>query len=159
MLYFTLFKHHMTRMGWLHLLRSKSAVDVATVTKGFLADVGSDVKCFRTDNGNEFVNEIFARLCKGKIIRHEHTGVDGPKHSVVECGLGLIQAPSPLLGGSCYLQERTPQHHGHHGERWFQIAVRAVLQSPAITLALCSPDFAMYTARTSRSPRPNGVTT
>ncbi|CAN0361133.1 unnamed protein product, partial [Laminaria digitata] len=58
----------------------------------FLADVGGDVKCFRTDNGVEFVNETFVRLCGDKTIRYEHTGVDGPKHNgVVERGLGLIQ--------------------------------------------------------------------
>ena len=47
---------------------------------------------FRTDNGTEFVNEIFARLCSDQTIHHEHTGVDEPKHNgVVERGLGLIQ--------------------------------------------------------------------
>ncbi|CAN0397216.1 unnamed protein product, partial [Laminaria digitata] len=79
-------------MGWLYPLKSKSAVDVAAATKQFLADVGGDVKCFRTDNATEFVNETFARLCGDKTILHEHAGVDGPKHNgVTERGLGLIQ--------------------------------------------------------------------
>ncbi|CAN0338393.1 unnamed protein product, partial [Laminaria digitata] len=91
-LYLILFKDDATRMGWLYPLKSTSAVDVAAATKQFLADVGGDVKCFRTDNGAEFVNETFARLCGDKTIRHEHTGVDGPKHNgMVERGLGLIQ--------------------------------------------------------------------
>ncbi|CAN0512131.1 unnamed protein product, partial [Laminaria digitata] len=91
-LYPILFKDHATRMGWFYPLKSKSAADVAAATKQFLADVGGDVKCFRTDNGAEFVNENFARLCGDKTIRHEHTGVDGPKHNgVAELGLGLIQ--------------------------------------------------------------------
>ncbi|CAN0599097.1 unnamed protein product [Laminaria digitata] len=54
-LYLILFKDDATRMGWLYPLKSKSAVDVAAATKQFLA-VGGDIKCFRTDNGAEFVN-------------------------------------------------------------------------------------------------------
>ena len=74
-------------MGWLYPLKSKSAV-----TNKFLAGVDGDVKCFRTDNGTEFVNEPFARLCGDKTIRREHTWVGGPKHNgVVERELGLIQ--------------------------------------------------------------------
>ncbi|CAM9207412.1 unnamed protein product, partial [Laminaria digitata] len=88
-----LFKDDATRMGWLFPLKSKSAVDVAAAAKQILADVGGDVKCFRTDNGAEYVNETFARLCDDKTIRHELTGVDGPEHNgVVERGLRLIQA-------------------------------------------------------------------
>ncbi|CAN0595332.1 unnamed protein product, partial [Laminaria digitata] len=45
--------------------------------------VGGDVKCFRTNNGAEFVNETFARLCGDKTIRHKHTGVVWPKHNGV----------------------------------------------------------------------------
>ena len=46
----------------------------------------------RTDNGTEFVNEIFARLCIGQTICHEHTGVHGPRHKgVVERRLDLKQ--------------------------------------------------------------------
>ncbi|CAM9826452.1 unnamed protein product, partial [Laminaria digitata] len=72
-LYLIVFKDDATRMGWLYPLKSKSVVDVAAATKQFLADVGGDVKCFRTDNGVEFVNETFARLCGDKTILHEHT--------------------------------------------------------------------------------------
>ena len=58
-------------------------------------DVGDGVKCFRTDNGTEFFNETFARLCSVEKIRHEHTGVDGSKHNgVVERELSLIQEGS-----------------------------------------------------------------
>ena len=82
-------------MGWLYPLRSKSAADVASATKTFLSDVGDGVKCFRTDNGTEFFNETFARLCSVEKIRHEHTGVDGSKHNgVVERELSLIQEGS-----------------------------------------------------------------
>ena len=71
---------------------SKRAADVASATKIFLSDVGNGVKCFRTDNGTEFVKQTSARLCSDEEIRHEHTGVDGPKHNgVVERELGLIQ--------------------------------------------------------------------
>ncbi|CAM9878429.1 unnamed protein product, partial [Laminaria digitata] len=91
-LYLILFKDDATCMRWLYPLISNSAVDVAAATKQILADVGDDVTCFRTDNGVEFVNETFARLCGDKTIRHEHTGVDGPKHNgVAERGLALIQ--------------------------------------------------------------------
>ena len=73
---------------------------MASATKKFLADIGGGVECFRTDNGTEFVNEIFAGLCSDQTIRHDHTGVDGPKtNGVAERGLGLIQegrmAPCP----------------------------------------------------------------
>jgi len=91
-LYLILFKDDATRMGWLYPLKSKSAADVTAATRKFLADVGGAVECFRTDNGTEFVNALFANLCANEKIRHEHTGVDGPKHNgVVERGLGLIQ--------------------------------------------------------------------
>ena len=43
-LYLILFKDDVTRMGWLHSLRSKSAADEASVTKIFLSDVGDGVK-------------------------------------------------------------------------------------------------------------------
>ena len=79
-LYLILFKDDATRMRWLYPLRSKSAADVVSATKIFLSDVGDGVKCFRTDSGAEFVNETFSRLCSDEKIRHEHTGVDGPKH-------------------------------------------------------------------------------
>ena len=52
-------KDDATRMGWLYPLRSKSAADVASATKIFLSDVGDGFKCFRTDNGTEFVNYTF----------------------------------------------------------------------------------------------------
>ena len=73
-----LFKDDATRMGWLMHglalpLRSRSAVDVASMTKKFLADVGGGIKCIRTDNGTEFVGEIFASLCSDHAIRIEHT--------------------------------------------------------------------------------------
>ena len=58
-LYLILFKDDATRMGWLYLLKSKSAADLASATKVFLSDVGDGVKCFRTDNGTEFVNYTF----------------------------------------------------------------------------------------------------
>ena len=91
-LYLILFKDDATCMGWLYHSGPKSAADVASATRRFLSDVGDGVKCFRTDNGAEFVNETFARLCSKETIRHEHTGDDGPKHNgVVERGLGLIQ--------------------------------------------------------------------
>ena len=48
-------------MGWLYSLKSKSAADVVAGTKQFLADIAGDVKCFRTDNGTEFINEMFAK--------------------------------------------------------------------------------------------------
>ena len=65
---------------------------MASATKKFLSDVGDGAKCLPTDNGVEFVNETCARLCNDQATRHEHTGVDGPKHNgVVERGLGLIQ--------------------------------------------------------------------
>ena len=65
---------------------------MAAATTKFLADVGDAVKCFRTDNGADFTNEMFATICRDKTIRHKHTGVNGPKHNgVVERGLGLIQ--------------------------------------------------------------------
>ena len=91
-LYLILLKDDATRMGWLYPLRSKIAAVVALATKIFLSDAGDGVKCFRTDNGTEFVNETFARLCSDEKIRHGHTGVDGPKHNgVVERGLSLVQ--------------------------------------------------------------------
>lgn len=44
------------------------------------------------NNGTEFVNDIFARSRNGSITRHEHKGVDGPKHiGMAELGLGLIK--------------------------------------------------------------------
>ena len=79
--------------------RSKSAADLASATKEFLADVGGGVKRFRTDNGTGFVNETFAGLCREKTIHHGFTGVDGPKHNrVVERGLGLIQEGGMAAG-------------------------------------------------------------
>ena len=61
----------------------------------WLADVGDDAKRFRTYNGDEFVNEMFATICRDKTIRHKHTGVNGPKHNgVVEREIGLIQQAS-----------------------------------------------------------------
>ena len=91
-LYMILFKDDATRMGWLYPVRSNSSADVASATTIFLYDVGDGVKCFRTENGAEVVNEAFARLCIDEKIRHEHTGVDGPNHNrVVERGLGLIR--------------------------------------------------------------------
>lgn len=45
-----------------------------------------------TNNGAEFMNDVCARLCSRKNTRHEHTGVDGPKHNgVIERGFGLMQ--------------------------------------------------------------------
>ena len=79
-------------MGWLYPLKSTSAADVIAATRKFLADIGGAVVCFRTDNGSEFVNALFASLCEDEKILHEHNGVDRPKHNgVVERGLGLIQ--------------------------------------------------------------------
>ncbi|CAN0528754.1 unnamed protein product [Laminaria digitata] len=151
-LYLILFKDDWTRMGWLYPLKSKSAVDVAAATKQFLADVGGDVKCFRTDNGADFVNESFARLCGDKTIRHEHTGVDGPKHNgVVERGLGLVQeggmaacleAPRLFPGqlpnldrywveAAVYIHERLLEHHGDQGQRRLEVALRGVLWETA----------------------------
>ena len=79
-------------MGWIYPLRSKSAADVASATKEFLADVGGGIERFRTDNGTEFVLKTFASLCREKTVHHELTGVDGPKHNgLVERGLGLIR--------------------------------------------------------------------
>ena len=69
-LYLTLFNDDATRMGWLYILRSKSAVDVAAATTNFLAEVCDAANCFRTDNGAEFANEVFATICKDKTIRH-----------------------------------------------------------------------------------------
>ena len=80
-------------MGWIYPFRSKSAVDVSAATTKILTDIGDAVKCFRTDNGAEFTNEMLATSCRYTTIRHEHTGLNGPKRNgVVERGLGLIQA-------------------------------------------------------------------
>ena len=49
-------------MGWFYPLSSKVAANVVSAMKKYLVDVGGGFKCFRTDNGTEFVNEIFARL-------------------------------------------------------------------------------------------------
>ena len=78
-------------MGWIYTFRSKSAVDVSAAMTKILTEIGDAVKCFRTDNGAEFTNEMFATSCRDTIIRHEHTGVNGPKHNgMVRRGLGLI---------------------------------------------------------------------
>ena len=71
-LYLTLFKDDATRMGWLNPVWSKRAADVASATKIFLSDVSDGVKCFRTDNSTELINETFARLCSDEKIRYEH---------------------------------------------------------------------------------------
>ena len=98
-LYLILFKDNVTRTSWLYHLGNKSAADVASATTKFLADVGGGFKCFRKDNGSEFVNEIFAKLCSDQTICHEHTEVDGPNHNgVVERGLGMIQEGGLGLG-------------------------------------------------------------
>ena len=79
-------------MGWIYPLKSHSAADIVAATKEFLADVAGDIKCFRTDYAVQFVNEMFMKVCGDKTMRHEHTGVDEPKHNgVVERGLGLTQ--------------------------------------------------------------------
>ena len=57
-LYLIQFKDDATRMGLIYPRRSKSAADVASVTKEFLADGGGGVKRFTTDNGTEFVNAV-----------------------------------------------------------------------------------------------------
>ena len=179
-LYLILFKADVTRMGWLYPLRSKSAADVASTTKKFLADVVGGVKCFRTDNGTEFVYEIFVRLCSDQTIPHEHTGVDGPKdNGVAERGLGLIQERDMAAClqiprvftrqfpnfdryrvEAAILHERLPEGHGDHGECPLQVAKRDVYwgdyhrQTPSPS---CSPDFAACTAPTSRSQGPSGA--
>lgn len=61
-------------------------------TGACLADVGSNVRCFRTGNGTELGNEAFSKLCNRLAIRDGHTGVVGPTHNgVVDRGFGLIQ--------------------------------------------------------------------
>ena len=91
-LFLVLFKHDTTCTGWLYPFKSKSAIDVAAATTKFPADVGDAVKCFRADNGVEFVNETFVRTFSGNTTRHDHTEFDRPKlNGVVERELGLIQ--------------------------------------------------------------------
>ncbi|MEP5245481.1 MAG: DDE-type integrase/transposase/recombinase, partial [Alphaproteobacteria bacterium] len=133
-LYLILFKDDATRMGWLYPLKSKSAADVTAATRKFLADVGGAVECFRTDNGTEFVNALFASLCANEKIRHGHTGVDGPKHNgVVERGLGPSRKAAWPLAWSPpgHLHERLPEHHGDDGERPFQVAARGIFWDTA----------------------------
>lgn len=109
-------------------------------------------------------------------VRPEAVGV---ANNVVERGLDLLQEgrmaacpealfPTqasgswPLLRGSGRLHERLPQYHGHHGERWLRIAVRAVLreigagQHPRFYAARISPSTPCAQVE---SPRPSGVST
>ncbi|CAM9595442.1 unnamed protein product, partial [Laminaria digitata] len=150
-LYLILFKDDATCMGWLYPLKSKSAVNVAAATKQFLADVGGDVKCFRTDNGVEFVNETFARLCGDKTTRHEHTGVDEPKHNgVAERGLALIKE-----GGMAACLEAPRLFSGQLPNMdyyWVKAAVYMIdcLNTTATTAnADCKSPYEMYFGRLS----------
>ena len=59
-LYLILFKDDATRMGWLYPFMSRSAADVTTATRNFLADVGGVIESFRTDNGTKFSNALWA---------------------------------------------------------------------------------------------------
>lgn len=90
-LYLFLFKDDATGMVWLYPVRRKIDVSVVAVRTNFLAGVGAAAKCFRTDNGAEFVNTMSTRVYSDKTIGIEHTGVDGRKNNgVVDRGLGLI---------------------------------------------------------------------
>ena len=75
----------MTRSAW-----DGSTLSGARVRSTWLADVGDDAKRFRTYNGDEFVNEMFATICRDKTIRHEHTEVNGLS-TTASRGLGLVQ--------------------------------------------------------------------
>ena len=138
-------------------------------------DVGDGVKCFRTDNGTEFVNETFARVCSDEKNRHEHTGVDGPKHNgVVQSGLGLIpeigmpaclEAPRLFSGASQTLTAiewkrsctfRRPRQTPTSSRRTRYIWGNYRRPTP---LPSCSRGSSAYNAPPNRSQRPRGCST
>ena len=87
-----------SNLGWPIFLKDKSAT---TVTHAFRASLAAikplrekhgEAGALRTDNGTEFVNEIFANLLVQYGVRREFTSVDGPKRNGrVERRIALVK--------------------------------------------------------------------
>ena len=98
-----------SRYAWVYFISHKS--DAAEAFEKFLADlrvegVPSEVVVVRSDDGGEFNEGKFGKLCRERNIKQEFTTVDSPEYNgVAERGLAMIE--SAALAASDSADKRT----------------------------------------------------
>ena len=124
--YFVTFIDDKTRYVWVYIIKRKSDVFKcfrewkSSVEKSF----GRSVKCFRTDNGGEFVSDAFEEYLRNDGIKHELTIPKCPQQNgvaerlnrtlveMVRCMLADSQLPkrfwAEALSTACYIRNRSP---------------------------------------------------
>ena len=115
-------------LGWPIFLKDKSADTVTHAVRVFLAamkplrEKHGEPGALRTDNGTEFVNELFASLLAKHGIRREFTSVDGPKRNGrVERRIALIKEGARVawLGfPRLFPDVRLPSRAMHYSALW-----------------------------------------
>ncbi|KAE8680428.1 putative Double Clp-N motif-containing P-loop nucleoside triphosphate hydrolases superfamily protein [Hibiscus syriacus] len=83
--YFVSFIDDYSRRCWVHPIKKKS--DVFSTFKNFKArmelDSGNKIKCFRTDNGGEYISEEFDDFCRKEGIKRQFTVANTPQQNGV----------------------------------------------------------------------------
>jgi transposase InsO family protein len=81
--YFIIFIDDFSRTTWLYLLKNKS--EVFSYFQEFYnfmkKQFDAKIKVFRSDNGTEFINQNFSKLCKEKWIVHQTSCVYTPQQN------------------------------------------------------------------------------
>ena len=85
-----------SRHAWMYFVTHK--YDAASAFEKFLADLGvegtpSEVVVVRSDDGGEYTEGKFGKLCRQRKIKQEFTTADSPEYNgVAERGLAMIES-------------------------------------------------------------------
>ncbi|KAE8667838.1 hypothetical protein F3Y22_tig00112368pilonHSYRG00011 [Hibiscus syriacus] len=124
--YFVSFIDDYSRRCWVYPIKKKS--DVFSTFKNFKArvelDSGNNIKCFRTDNGEEYTSEEFDDFCRKKGIKRQFTVANTPQQNGVaeRMNITLLERTRAMLrdvgleksfwaeavNTACYLVNRAP---------------------------------------------------
>ena len=88
-------RDNFSRHAWMYFVSHK--YDAASAFEKFLADLRvegtpSEVVIVRSDDGGEFMEEKFGKLCRERKIKQEFTTADSPEYGVAERGLAMIES-------------------------------------------------------------------
>ena len=139
-----------SNLGWPIFLKDKSAETVTHTFRAFLVAIKplrekhGEPGALRTDNGTEFVDELFANLLVQYGIRREFTSVDGPKRNGrVERRIALVKkgARAARLGfPRLFPNVRFPSRAMHYSTVWPE-AWTWMSENINITSRVDSPDM------------------